>query len=231
MKTVCIIPARGGSKRIPRKNIKLFRGKPLISWTIDLARNSKCFDEIIVSTDDREISEISVSSGAQVPFLRPSNLSDDFTSSMDVMRYMVKSLKKDFTKLKNICCIYATAPLTSSKDITESFKTYYKLNNNQIVFGATTFDYPIQRAITLDQNNNSTLLNKNYINSRSQDLTNTYHDAGQFYWGSVKAWLKTESILDGGRAFLVPRWRVQDIDNLEDWERAEQIHELLNSNY
>lgn len=231
MKTVCIIPARGGSKRIPRKNIKLFRGKPLISWTIDLAIKSNCFDKIIVSTDDKEIAEISVLAGAEVPFLRPLNLSDDFTSSMDVMRYMVKNLKKDYTKLKNICCIYATAPLTSSKDINESFETYIKLNNNQIVFGATTFDYPIQRAITLDQNNNSSILNKNYLNSRSQDLKDTYHDAGQFYWGSMKAWLKTESILHGGRAFLVPRWRVQDIDMLEDWERAEQIHEILEANH
>ena len=228
MSSICVIPARGGSKRIPRKNIKHFRNKPLISWTIDTAIKSNCFDKIIVSTDDNEIADLSISYGAHIPFLRPSYLSDDFSTTMDVMHFMVEYIYKNMPEINFVCCIYATAPLLITKDIKESYEMVKNNKKEQIVFGATTYDYPIQRALILDSENNSSMLDKKYLFSRSQDLEETFHDAGQFYWGSIDAWMKTKSILQEGKAYIIPRWRVQDIDYEEDWERAETIHKLIN---
>lgn len=228
MKSICIIPARGGSKRIPRKNIKLFRGKPLIGWVIEIAKKSDCFDEIFISTDDLEIANYSKALGAKIPFLRPKKLSDDYASTMDVMKYMVRKLIKSDEDIKYICCMYATAPLIIKSDLIASLEIIKKEKSDQILFGVTTFDYPIQRAVVLDNKNNSSFLKKEFLYSRSQDLQETFHDAGQFYWGNVNAWLNTKSILNGGKAFKIPRWRVQDIDVLEDWIRAENIHKQLN---
>ncbi len=227
MKSVCIIPARGGSKRIPRKNIKLFRGKPLIGWVINIAKESKLFDKIIVSTNDNEIANYSKSIGAEVPFLRPENLSDDFSNTMDVMKFMVKELIESSDDFEYVSCLYPTAPLILKSDLQKSLQILHKMNSDQILFGATSFDYPIQRAVIIDENNNSSILNKEYLFSRSQDLQETFHDAGQFYWGTVKSWLNTGNVLEEGRAFIIPRWRVQDIDVQEDWERAESIHREL----
>ncbi len=229
MKSICIIPARGGSKRIPKKNIKLFRGKPLIGWVIDIAKKSNCFDQIFVSTDDLDIANYSKSLGAEIPFLRPKELSNDYASTMDVMKYMVQNLIKIDKDIKYICCIYATAPLIIRSDLKESLEIIKKEKSDQILFGVTTFDYPIQRAVVLDNKNNSSFLKEEFLYSRSQDLQETFHDAGQFYWGNVNAWLNTKSILDGGKAFKIPRWRVQDIDVPEDWIRAENIHKELYS--
>lgn len=231
MKSICIIPARGGSKRIPRKNIKLFRGKPLINWTIELAKKADCFDKIFVSTDDEEIASLSISCGCEVPFLRPSYLSDDYANTLDVMKYMVKNLCNTYQSLEYVCCIYATGVLIMEDDLINSYGMIKQTEPNQILFGATTFDYPIQRAVRLDKNNNSSFIDKKYLFSRSQDLEETFHDAGQFYWGSADAWLNTENILETGKAFRIPRWRVQDIDIEEDWFRAEFLHkEIHNGN-
>jgi len=227
MKPICIIPARGGSKRIPRKNIKLFRGKPLISWVINLAKELKIFERIIVSTDDIEIADYSKSIGAEVPFMRPGNLSDDFSNTMDVMKFMVNKLIESSYDIEYVCCLYATAPIILKSDLEKSFQILEKMNSDQILFGATSFGYPIQRALILDEKNNSSILNKEYLFTRSQDLQDTFHDAGQFYWGTAKSWLKTSNVLEEGRAFIIPRWRVQDIDVQEDWERAESIHREL----
>lgn len=227
MGAICLIPARGGSKRIPRKNIKQFRGKPLISWTIETALKSNCFENIIVSTDDNEIADLSISFGAQIPFLRPSQLSDDYSSTMDVMHFMVEYIAKKMPEIKYVCCVYATAPLIIPEDIKNSYNLLRKNKNDQILFGATSYDYPIQRALILDSENNSSMLDKKYLFSRSQDLIETFHDAGQFYWGSIDAWMKTKSILEEGKAYIIPRWRVQDIDCEEDWKRAETIHKLI----
>ena len=230
MQSFCIIPARGGSKRIPRKNIKLFRGKPLIGWTIEKALKSNCFDKVIVSTDDIEISDYVKSIGAEVPFLRPEHLSDDYTNSFDVIQYNAKKLLEIYKDLKYICCMYATAPLIFSSDIKKSFEIISADNNNQILFGATTFDYPIQRALFLDENNNVSMLDTKYLYTRSQDLQETFHDAGQFYWGTVEAWIKSKNALIGGKAYFIPRWRVQDIDNMDDWTRVEYLHKLIDNN-
>ena len=144
------------------------------------------------------------------------------------MKYMVEKLIEINDDIESICCIYATAPLISIGDLKESLEIIKKEKSDQILFGVTTFDYPIQRAVILDNKNNSSFLNKEFLYSRSQDLQETFHDAGQFYWGNVNAWLNTESILEGGKAFKIPRWRVQDIDVPEDWIRAENIHKQLN---
>ncbi|MBK16595.1 MAG: pseudaminic acid cytidylyltransferase [Prochlorococcus sp. SP3034] len=227
MKSICIIPARGGSKRIPRKNIKLFRGKPLINWVIDTAKDSECFDQIFVSTDDAEIASFSREFGAEVPFLRPSNLSDDYSNTMDVMRYMLDKLSKKYQSLDYICCIYATAPLLLKSDLVKSFEMIKKTKDDQILFGATSFDYPIQRAVRLDKDGNSSIIDKKFLFSRSQDLEEAFHDAGQFYWGTFNAWINTDNVLEGGKAFKIPRWRVQDIDVEEDWIRAEFLHKEI----
>lgn len=227
MSNICIIPARGGSKRIPKKNIKVFRGKPMIYWVIRAAFKSECFDKIIVSTDSLEIAEIVKNLGAEVPFLRPNNLSGDHSSVVDVVKHSIKEIKKELVDLQNICCLYATANLISYIDIKNSYDVFINENLNKILFAATLFEYPIQRALVLDKNNYASMLDKNNLYTRSQDLIETYHDAGQFYWGNCKSWLKTKNILDGGKAYIIPKWRVQDIDVLDDWDRAEMMHQVL----
>ena len=230
MKSFCIIPARGGSKRIPRKNIKSFRGKPLIGWTIENALSSCCFDKVIISTDDHEIAEYAKSMGAEVPFLRPSNLADDYTNSFDVVQITIKKLLETYSDLKYVCCLYATAPLVFIDDLKKSFEIISTSKNNKILFGATGFDYPVQRALIYDKNNNVSMLNEEYFYIRSQDLQETFHDAGQFYWGNVYAWLNSKNALIGGVPFFIPRWRVQDIDNMQDWKRVEILHKLIEDN-
>ena len=147
MNTVCIIPARGGSKRIPKKNIKLFRGKPLLVWSIEKAIKSKCFTDVIVSTDDEEIANLAISSGANVPFLRPKELSDDFVGTLDVIKFVIKNFTKE---IKYVCCLYATAPIVLTNDLVKSYEEIQIMNDDSLIFTATNFDYPIQRAFVLN---------------------------------------------------------------------------------
>ena len=224
MNTVCIIPARGGSKRIPRKNIKLFRGKPLLVWSIEKAIKSKCFTEIIVSTDDEEIADLAISSGANVPFLRPKELSDDFVGTLDVVKFVIKNFNKE---IKYVCCLYATAPMVLTNDLVRSYEEIQILKDDSLIFTATNFDYPIQRAFVLNSSNKASMIKKNFLFARSQDLEKTFHDAGQFYWGKTNSWLKAKNMIDNNKAYFLPRWRVQDIDEEEDWLRAEIIHKIL----
>ena len=224
MNTVCIIPARGGSKRIPRKNIKLFRGKPLLVWSIEKAIKSKCFTDVIVSTDDEEIANLAISSGANVPFLRPKELSDDFVGTLDVVKFVIKNFNKE---IKYACCLYATAPMVLTNDLVKSYEEIQILKDDSLIFTATNFDYPIQRAFVLNSLNKASMIKKNFLFTRSQDLEKTFHDAGQFYWGKTKNWLKAKNMIDNNKAYFLPRWRVQDIDDEEDWLRAEIIHKIL----
>ena len=224
MSSVCIIPARGGSKRIPRKNIRLFRGKPLIAWSIEKAIKSKCFKDVIVSTDDKEISDLAQSYGAKVPSLRPKKLSDDFVGTLDVMKYLVKNLNKE---VKYVCCLYATAPILLVNDLIKSYEQIKRLNSNSLIFSATDFDYPIQRAFLLDKFNNAKMIKEKFLFTRSQDLEKTFHDAGQFYWGSTQGWLLAKNMIENNKAYYLPRWRVQDIDEEGDWLRAEIIHKFI----
>ena len=224
MNTVCIIPARGGSKRIPRKNIKLFRGKPLLVWSIEKAIKSKCFTDVIVSTEDEEIANLAISSGANVPFLRPKELSDDFVGTLDVVKFVIKNFNKE---IKYACCLYATAPMVLTNDLVKSYEEIQILKDDSLIFTATNFDYPIQRAFVLNSLNKASMIKKNFLFTRSQDLEKTFHDAGQFYWGKTKNWLKAKNMIDNNKAYFLPRWRVQDIDDEEDWLRAEIIHKIL----
>ena len=228
--SICIIPARGGSKRIPRKNIKVFNGFPMIFWAIKIAKMTNIFDKIIVSTEDKEISEIAKSYNAEVPFLRPKDLADDYTNTPEVVEFTIQKLQNLDYKFDSVCCIYPTVPLLIKEDIIDGKK---KMDNNiddKFVFAATTFDYPIQRALIFDDDMKSKMLDKRYLYTRSQDLDKTFHDAGLFYWGSVAKWLSKDNILQGGLPVMLPRWRVQDIDNPEDWERAEIIQKLIYQN-
>ena len=227
---VAIIPARGGSKRILKKNIKNFCGEPIIGRVINIAKKSKIFNKIIVSTDDKKIASIAKKYKAEVPFVRPSNLANDKAATLDVIVHAVKWLKSRGNKPTEVCCIYPTAPLTQIKDLKNSLKEL-KTGKWNYVFSATSFGYPIFRALRKDNKNNLKTVFSNKINNRSQDLETTFHDAGQFYWANTKTWINKKKIFNSkSKMILLPRWRVQDIDTIDDWKKAEIIFKLLKKN-
>ena len=224
---MAIIPARGGSKRIPRKNIKLFCGKPIIVYSIEAALSSKVFDKVIVSTDDQEIAEIAEKNGASVPFLRPSSLSTDETATAPVIAHAIDWLKADGIEVSEACCIYATAPFVQPADILNGFE---KMQSGlwDFVFSATAFEFPIFRSFKCHSDNSVEMFFPSYYAKRSQDLPRSFHDAGQFYWGSAIAWRENRKIFDRMSSVVhVPRWRSQDIDDMEDWARAEIMMEVI----
>ena len=224
---LCIIPARGGSKRIPKKNIKNFNGRPLISYSILTAIKSKIFDKVIVSTDNEEIAEISLKYGAEIPFLRPSNISGDHTPTRDVVLHAIDWFNKKEIYINTICCIYATAPFLKEVHLQEASQILKLSNGNYYIFSATTFPFPIQRAIKIDENGLSKMISPKFFNSRSQDLTETFHDAGQFYLADKKTWINKYSFFDNGKPLIIPRWLVQDIDTIEDFKRAELMYKII----
>ncbi len=219
---LAVIPARGGSKRIPRKNIKFFFGKPMIAWSIEAALNSGIFDEVWVSTDDIEIAEISKRYGAKVPFIRPDKISDDFSTTADVMAHAVGYYKNELLNIPDlVCCIYATAPFISIKDLLEGAKSIKK-DDLDFVFSATKFSFPIQRALKIKKDGKIDMISPSFYQKRSQDCEEYWHDAGQFYWGKSSAWLEKKDIfLSDSGIISLPNYRVQDIDTLDDWIRAE----------
>ena len=226
---IAIIPARGGSKRIPRKNIKEFRGKPIIAYSIEAALESACFDHVVVSTDDDEIAQVARAYGAEVPFMRPAEISDDYASTMDVLRHDVHAVEKAYGKtLKLACCLYATAPFVTVESIREGFEKIEADTELQFAFTVTSFPFPIQRALRIDGNDRVQMLQPEFEKSRSQDLEETYHDAGQFYWFRRDAVFENCGIFSANSAPIVlPRERVQDIDTEEDWRGAELAYQLL----
>jgi len=226
IKTIAIIPARGGSKRIPRKNIKPFFNKPLIAYSIETARKSGLFDKIVVSTDDPIIAKIANKYGAETPFVRPNNLSDDYTSTQDVVDHCL-----DFYSKKNIffdyeCTIYATAPFLQNKYLKEGLEKL-KCSDAVNAFSATSMPYPIQRTFKIDENGRALMFNPEYYKERSQDLEEAYQDAGQFYWTNLHK--KSTDIMFSSVSvpILLPRYLVQDIDTPEDWKRAEIMYKIL----
>lgn len=224
---IAIIPARGGSKRIPRKNIKLFHGKPIIAYSIEAALHSDCFDKVIVSTDDVEIAEVAKQYGAEVPFLRPKNISDDNATTMDVMAHAIIWCVENNWNIDNVCCLYATAPFVTAGYLKQGLK---RLTNEdcEYVFSATSFPFPIQRAIKLAENGEVNMFSPENELVRSQDLEEAYHDAGQFYWGKKEAFLNKKQIFSShSKVILLPRTRVQDIDTSEDWIFAEALYSVL----
>lgn len=222
-----VIPARGGSKRIPRKNIKLFCGKPMIAWSIEAAQQSGCFDQIVVSTDDAEIAEVARQCGAQVPFMRPADLSDDQTGTTAVVAHAIGWFEAQSQLPEQVCCLYATAPFVSADDLRRGLDVLTKTGSDY-AFSVTSYPFPIQRAIRINEASRVEMFNPEYFCTRSQDLEAAYHDAGQFYWGRADAWSQGRMIFSpAAMPVLLPRHRVQDIDTLEDWIRAEWMFKAL----
>ena len=224
---LAVIPARGGSKRIPRKNIAPFCGKPIIAWSIEAARLSDCFDEVIVSTDDPEIAEVARQYGASTPFTRPVELSDDHPGTTPVIGHAIQWFQSHQRGVEQVCCLYATAPFVRPDDICRG-RDLLLTNHCDYVFSVTSYPFPIQRAIRITAGERVEMFSPELFNTRSQDLEPAYHDAGQFYWGQAEAWLQGKVIFGlNSQPVLIPRHRVQDIDTQEDWERAEWLFKAM----
>ncbi|WP_368166436.1 pseudaminic acid cytidylyltransferase [Aeromonas sp. R4-1] len=224
---IAIIPARGGSKRIPRKNIKLFHGKPMIAWSILAAKQAGCFDRIIVSTDDAEIAAVAQEYGAEVPFIRPAEIANDYATTGDVISHAISWLIEQGQSPEQVCCLYATAPFVEPDDLRQGLALLTGNSECQFAFSAARFGFPIQRAIKLDDDGRVSMFSPEHLLTRSQDLEEAYHDAGQFYWGRSSAWLNKASIFAAhSHVVLLPSYRVQDIDTPDDWLRAERLFAL-----
>ena len=224
---ICVIPARAGSRRIPRKNIKEFNGKPIIAYSIEAALKSNCFSQVIVSTDDDEIAEVAKKYGAHVPFVRPDELSNDYVGTIPVIKHTIEWMEDNNNYIENVCCLYATAPFIKSKIIS---KAYQQLKNSSAdyCFSVTSFAFPIQRAIRIVQDNKVDMFYPEHFNTRSQDLEEAFHDAGQFYWGKAQAFKDELPIFsEVATPYVLPRYLVQDIDTMEDWIRAEAMYRVL----
>lgn len=220
---IAIIPARGGSKRIPRKNIKAFGGKPMIAWSIEAALASGCFARVIVSTDDDEIAEVAREWGAEVPFKRPAELADDHTGTIPVIAQAIDWLREHDQAPDAVCCLYATAPFVQPEDLRRGL-AILEGQGVDYAFSVTSYAFPIQRAIRLTAEGRVAMVQPEHFATRSQDLEDAYHDAGQFYWGQAGAWCEGRPIFSAQAApVLLPRHRVQDIDTPEDWQRAEWL--------
>lgn len=224
---IAVIPARGGSKRIPRKNVKPFCGKPMIVWSIEAALASACFDRVLVSTDDAEISSVARAAGAEVPFTRPAILSDDHAGTVPVVAHAIEWLKAAGLVPDYVCCLYATAPLLDIADLRSGLSALVA-SDADFAISATSYAYPIQRAFRVDARGRMEMFQPEHFNARSQDLEPAYHDAAQFYWGRTAAW-RTASPMFSSRSIpvLIPRERVQDIDTDEDWSSAERMARTL----
>ena len=225
MNNLCIIPARGGSKRIPRKNIKDFLGKPIIAYSIKAAQESGLFDEVMVSTDDPEIAAIAKQYGASVPFLRSTTTANDYATTKDVLDEVLSNYRKLGRTFDALCCIYATAPLITAENITDAYR-HLTHSDFDCVYPVVQFSYPIWRCIDVAEDGSMKRHWPEFENSRSQDLPKEYHDTGTFYWYK----LVNNSIQVGTLgAIIVPEERVQDIDTETDWKLAEMKYQLLNA--
>jgi pseudaminic acid cytidylyltransferase len=224
---LCIIPARGGSKRIPRKNIKEFCGQAMIGYSIEAAITSQCFDKVIVSTDDQEIAEVAKSFGAEVPFIRPDELANDHAATTPVVKHAIEWFDEQGQSPTDVCCLYATAPFIQSQTISKAFQQLQE-SEADYCFSVTSFAFPIQRSIRITQDDKVDMFYPENFNVRSQDLEEAYHDAGQFYWGKAQAFKDELPIFsETASPYILPRYLVQDIDTTEDWIRAEAMHRVL----
>ena len=227
---LCVIPARGGSKRIPRKNIKRFCGQVMIGYSIKAALDSQCFDQVIVSTDDTEIAEVAKSFGASVPFMRPDELANDYVGTVPVIKHAIEWFDDQGQAPSEVCCLYATAPFVRAGTIK---KAYEQMQCTQVdyCFTATNFAFPIQRAIKVTAENRIEMFYPKHLETRSQDLEESYHDAGQLYWGKAEAFKQQKPLFSkSATPYILPRHLVQDIDTLEDWKRAELMFQILKKN-
>jgi pseudaminic acid cytidylyltransferase len=222
--SVCVIPARGGSRRIPRKNIRPFHGRPMIGWSIAAARASGAFERIVVSTDDAEIASIAQAEGAEVPFLRPADLANDHAATVPVIAHAVQAL--GLAAETPVCCLYATAPFLQAEDLAEGARLLAQ--GARYAMAVTRFDYPIQRALRRASDGAVEMMDPAQMLVRSQDLEPAWHDAGQFYWALAATWVAgTPVFAAGAKGVALPSWRVIDIDTPEDWTRAEALFAIL----
>lgn len=222
---VCLIPARGGSKRIPRKNIREFNGKPMIAWSIETAQASNVFDRIIVSSDDAGIAAVARDCGAETPFERPATVSDDHATTIDVVRHAIVWLGDNGSTPDALCCLYATAPFAMASDIVRGAEL---LNEADFAVPVTQFEFPIQRAVKVTDAGRLEMFYPAQYAARSQDLEEAWHDVGQFYWGRTGAWMTVTNLFGPATAAIpLPSWRVQDIDTEDDWRRAEMLAQIL----
>jgi pseudaminic acid cytidylyltransferase len=224
-KVFAIIPARGGSKRIKKKNIKIFNKKPMIYWPLKVLKMSKLFDKIIVSTDDKNIKDASLKFGADIVIDRPKELSDDITGTQDVIKHSIRYLEDKKFKIDYVCCVYPCTPFLQITDLKKAANLAYKYK--KFVFPILEYSHPIQRAMYLNKKNDLSFLNKKNENIRTQDLKKTYHDAGQFYFANKKTWISAKKMHSYSKGIVLPGWRVVDIDNSDDWVRAEKILNIL----
>jgi len=224
---LCVIPARGGSKRIPRKNIRPFLGRPILAYSIEAARESGLFDRIMVSTDDVEIAEIAHGLGAEIPFMRPAELADEHTGTNAVVRQAIQWHATQGSSVTHACCIYATAPFVQVRDLREGLDRLLS-SGKSFVFSVTAYTHPVQRALRLNARGEIEALYPEYRNTRSQDLEPAYHDAGQFYWGTAAAFVDDVATFSSAALpVILPPYLVQDIDTEEDWRRAELMYQAL----
>jgi pseudaminic acid cytidylyltransferase len=229
MSSIAVIPARGGSKRIPRKNVRLLNGKPAIAYSIQLAHSVGFFDRIIVSTDDPDIAKVSLEYGAEVPFLRSSNLSDDFTNTVDVIADAIKQIQNLGNKFNFVCCIYPVTPLLRPNRVEQALEVLQS-GKWDYVFPAIEFSSPIERGFKKLGSGLIEFAFPQFENTRTQDIDKTFHDAGQFYFGKAEAWLDRKSILNGQSTFIeLEKNETLDIDDLEDWVLVEQLIRLKNN--
>jgi pseudaminic acid cytidylyltransferase len=224
---ICIIPARGGSKRIPRKNVRLFNGKPIISYPISIALEAELFSHVVVSTEDYEISKIAEQYGAQVPFIRPKNLADDYTATRPVIQHAITQLDEQGVRPEYVCVLYPATPLLSVADIRRGFRQL-KLEGTDFVFSASYYRHPIQRALRHSNYGGVEMIEPRYLEARTQDLQEAFHDVGQFYWGKTQAFWTGKTVFTGlSSPFFLSQWQSVDIDSEEDWSTAEILHKLL----
>ncbi|MCL1630051.1 pseudaminic acid cytidylyltransferase [Roseibaca sp. V10] len=223
--SVCIIPARGGSKRIWRKNIRPFLGKPMIAWSITAAHSTGCFDRIVVSTEDDEIAAVAEAHGAEVPFRRDPSLADDLTGTLPVIAHAVRAL--GLSDDMPVCCLYATAPFVRAEDL-RAGQAQLAETGAAFVVSVTSYAFPIQRALLRDADGAVQMIDPAQMHTRSQDLPEAWHDAGQFYWAKAATWASARGVFEvGAQGLPLPRHRVQDIDMPEDWTRAEWMMRAL----
>jgi pseudaminic acid cytidylyltransferase len=224
---LCVIPARGESKRIPRKNIKDFFGQPMIAYSIKAALKSNFFDQVIVSTDDAEIAEVAKYFGASVPFVRPDELANDYTGTVPVVKHAIEWFDDQGQSPSEVCCLYATAPFVRAGTIK---RAYEQMQSTQAdyCFTVTSFAFPIQRALKVTAKNRIEMFYPEHLETRSQDLEESYHDAGQFYWGKAESFKQQKPLFSkSATPYILPRHLVQDVDTLEDWKRAELMYQVL----
>ncbi|PIT76122.1 pseudaminic acid cytidylyltransferase [Limnohabitans sp. B9-3] len=219
---IAVIPARGGSKRIPRKNIKEFGGKPMIAYAITAAKNSGLFDHVLVSTDDAEIAKIAQAWGAETPFVRPAELANDYTATVPVVVHAIQACEALGWDFSNVCCIYPGVPFIQVEDLQGAFK-HLEAGSADYCFPVTEFPSAIQRALKQGSHGVMQPFFPEFQLTRTQDLEPAFYDAGQFYWGQKKAWLSNPRIHSSGAGYVIPSWRVVDIDTPADWDRAERL--------